>query len=950
MNSPNKPGIFGHQSSLLKTPVKHDSTKNVYQNQHSLGGHFIQIQEELPVDNGSKNIIAWNKQQTQKQKNQKQLKIQLLNLDNEIQRQAPIQRYDTTSHALQKKGKSDQQINGASNSINQISEEAEEKSSNQGKIMSKRGANLSFKDDLNNSSVDLLKSPKTNKKALELADQLPWWQKCLRMCRRGKQHKLNHDNEDQYSEGESDTEFETPYSKLKFQEQQDRVKYLWHRAFLKAKGAAHILAKFGELNKKIYLYGAARKGEEHEDPQTVMIRNENPTYMIVMDTLMDLIFFTDLVLSFFSAYEDKKVGIEVRHKQIAIAYFKSWFVLDLLSCVPIQLMELQLESETQSSGGKKSQTSSVKLLRLTRLPRLYRLIRIIRLFKMLRLFKQQSSMKRLFDSIKMNAGIVRMISVTITVFFLVHLVGCFWFLSAKLDDFNPDTWVVRLGYMDVEPSGQYLASIYWALQTLTTVGFGDINAKTISEKIIAILWMIFGVGFYSFTIGNLSQIIASIDTQSAILSQKLSILSEFAKRTDLPTDVMFRIRRHLENNNKHQNNLEEQEKLLNDLPAALRSEVVKHTHGEIIQKINFFKEKDPDFLWAILPALRPIKLMPTDVLYTQGDHSDEIYFIKKGRIKLYIDVNENNPDAQEPLNIAFIAYVEGSYFGDSDIFFQDENKGRDSTAVADTECHLLVLSRKDLMALGDDFQEMSKEIRDIARERKSNHQDLIQETVTEHVHSSVQQNVKHLVMDGAYNSGINVGIINNNFSNNDKNGDSLNVLRAPQTGINPGDDRTSKSRIQSLNRIDKTTSNNQDMNNGGSGGQKPTNMFSDALLNLNVLAPSVNQSTIDPSLPKNLQEKLAQKENIVQIQKTALDTKQKHFREEYNETLVNFQNNMNFLSIHADEIQNMFVKYQGERQAIMGAMNLMKDQAQTLKQNSEFLKSSLDMIVENMSN
>ena len=62
---------------------------------------------------------------------------------------------------------------------------------------------------------------------------------------------------------------------------------------------------------------------------------------------------------------------------------------------------------------------------------------------------------------------------------------------------------------------------------------------------------------------------------------------------------------------------------MNDLPAALRSEVVQHTHGEIIQKINFFRDKDPDFLWAILPALRPLKLLPSDVLYTQGDHSDE---------------------------------------------------------------------------------------------------------------------------------------------------------------------------------------------------------------------------------------------------------------------------------------------------------------------------------------
>jgi hypothetical protein len=176
---------------------------------------------------------------------------------------------------------------------------------------------------------------------------------------------------------------------------------------------------------------------------------------------------------------------------------------------------------------------------------------------MLRLFKQNTSLKKMVDSVKMNAGVVRMISVTVTVFFLVHLVGCFWFLSAKLDDFNPDTWVVRLGYIDHDPTLQYLASVYWALQTLTTVGFGDINAKTIPEKVIAILWMIFGVGFYSFTIGNLSQIIASIDTQSAILSKKLSILTDFAIRTNLPPEITFRIRRHLENNNKDQNNLEE---------------------------------------------------------------------------------------------------------------------------------------------------------------------------------------------------------------------------------------------------------------------------------------------------------------------------------------------------------------------------------------------------------
>lgn len=78
--------------------------------------------------------------------------------------------------------------------------------------------------------------------------------------------------------------------------------------------------------------------------------------------------------------------------------------------------------------------------------------------------------------------------------------------------------------MDEDSSLQYLASLYWALQTLTTVGFGDISAGTTIEKIMAIIWMIFGIGFYSFTIGNLSQIIASIDIRSELLSQKLNTL------------------------------------------------------------------------------------------------------------------------------------------------------------------------------------------------------------------------------------------------------------------------------------------------------------------------------------------------------------------------------------------------------------------------------------------
>lgn len=100
---------------------------------------------------------------------------------------------------------------------------------------------------------------------------------------------------------------------------------------------------------------------------------------------------------------------------------------------------------------------------------------------------------------------------------MVHLMSCFWFLSAKFNDFEYNSWVVLRGIEDNDDGYQYLTSVYWSLQTITTVGYGDIPAKTTTEQVLSVLWMVFGVGFYSFTIGNLSSVIASMDTKNSIL-------------------------------------------------------------------------------------------------------------------------------------------------------------------------------------------------------------------------------------------------------------------------------------------------------------------------------------------------------------------------------------------------------------------------------------------------
>ena len=119
--------------------------------------------------------------------------------------------------------------------------------------------------------------------------------------------------------------------------------------------------------------------------------------------------------------------------------------------------------------------------------------------------------------VSLNAGLMSMLKFFFTMFIATHITGCVWVYMAKLDDFGPGTWVFE---MDIDQSSMmrlYIWGMYWAISTISTVGFGDIHAYNSTEVIFSMFWMIFGVIFYSFTIGNLTQIMNELNEEKAII-------------------------------------------------------------------------------------------------------------------------------------------------------------------------------------------------------------------------------------------------------------------------------------------------------------------------------------------------------------------------------------------------------------------------------------------------
>ena len=162
----------------------------------------------------------------------------------------------------------------------------------------------------------------------------------------------------------------------------------------------------------VYLMQTALLYTAFAVPVDVAFGNSNEV-VEALDITINLLFVADLFFNFVQAFENEDKNIEFRLKQIAVKYVKSWFFIDFIACVPINLI---LEAQADNSTNK--------LLRLARLPRLYRLVRLVRLLKM------GDSLKRVFQSMNINLGVAKLGGVLFTILIMIHFISCFWYWIA----------------------------------------------------------------------------------------------------------------------------------------------------------------------------------------------------------------------------------------------------------------------------------------------------------------------------------------------------------------------------------------------------------------------------------------------------------------------------------------------------------------------------------------
>jgi hypothetical protein len=144
---------------------------------------------------------------------------------------------------------------------------------------------------------------------------------------------------------------------------------------------------------------------------------------LILDSIVDIFFFIDIILNFFLAIDTGNGIYETDKSIIAKTYLISWFFIDVSTTIPYQLLDKLFESNHSNKG-----VGNTKLIRIARVSRLHRLIRIFKLLKVIRIFRARSKIGKVTKWLKLSNFALEMIRIVVITWLVNHLVCCLWYL------------------------------------------------------------------------------------------------------------------------------------------------------------------------------------------------------------------------------------------------------------------------------------------------------------------------------------------------------------------------------------------------------------------------------------------------------------------------------------------------------------------------------------------
>jgi hypothetical protein len=392
-------------------------------------------------------------------------------------------------------------------------------------------------------------------------------------------------------------------------------------------------------------------------PLNIVLKLDQTTYVNFFYWFITIVFSVDVILHFIQPSIESVMQIDI--KTARSKYLKTWFIFDLLAAIPFTFL------------------FQIPLLGL------FRLLKIARVAQFMYLIRQRA---------------LRLRDYLLLVFFVFWLaITAHWLACGWIE--------LRHSNTNIDDVTKYVTSLYWVVETLSTVGYGDIIPANNLQYLYATIIMLFGVGMYGFIIGNVANILAKSNPARTQFFNNLEQLKIFVNYRNIPISLQKKIRDYYNYIWKKKLGFDESI-FLSGLPQGLQNEVSVQLKKEILEKIPLFRGVSNEFLKDVSLHMRPIVCIPDEYVFKEGDYGNEMYFVIRGKLKVISSKDEIS------------VLTDGDFFGEIALFA--ENKRRTASILSVTYSDLYRLDRELFNEVLRQYPGIAGHIKKIAEQRIGN--------------------------------------------------------------------------------------------------------------------------------------------------------------------------------------------------------------------------------------
>jgi len=367
--------------------------------------------------------------------------------------------------------------------------------------------------------------------------------------------------------------------------------------------------------------------------ETAFGRTLSKFLMFWFNMLSTMFFTTDMVLQFFLQIPSSTGDYWIfNHSKIIRSYLRNAFFIDLLSVLPFNEIHAVI-----SFSARAKISTSLYLLHILR----FKLLRMVRLKRILKRYMYDINLTFTQRAVA-NSGITFLVS--------LHIMSCVWATLGNYQD--GDDWLSQLIRLKTKEGGAnfypaldtrngvglgkrtgedsvvtYVTSIYFALYTLSGIGYGDINPATVPEYLFLILLMLGGSLIWCTVIGEMVSVMKHANLDEVSHKETMDALLLMSREYNFSRKLKMRLKEYfLQWRTTTRTNFV-QEKVMARMSSELAIQLAHVLHRRWFDGIWWLRNVSrTTFMVQLTLAFDPMLYCPNENIRT----TDRLYVIQRG--------------------------------------------------------------------------------------------------------------------------------------------------------------------------------------------------------------------------------------------------------------------------------------------------------------------------------